>query len=285
MRRGSGGGPGPLPIHSHPPFPGRRPAVTERVPSPAAIPVGMNGGNTPQTPSADEMQPLRSSQAVVASPAETKPEIARKDRLFAATRSLLRGLSGHDFSEVDAYANFVELGLDSLLLAQAAQLFERKFGVSISFRQLMEELSSLDAIASYMDARLPPEAFAEKPATPPSAPSPTHAVADSQSAVLEEILRQQQQLTNQVLQLLGREPAAISPHPASSLSTAILAPPPASEVKSQHGPFKPISRGAEMVLSPRQQRALDALIARYTARTAGSKKLAAQNRPVLADPR
>ncbi|OLC28222.1 MAG: hypothetical protein AUH28_19260 [Acidobacteria bacterium 13_1_40CM_56_16] len=231
------------------------------------------------------MQPLRSSQAVVASPAETKPEIARKDRLFAATRSLLRGLSGHDFSEVDAYANFVELGLDSLLLAQAAQLFERKFGVSISFRQLMEELSSLDAIASYMDARLPPEAFAEKPATPPSAPSPTHAVADSQSAVLEEILRQQQQLTNQVLQLLGREPAAISPHPASSLSTAILAPPPASEVKSQHGPFKPISRGADMVLSPGQQRALDALIARYTARTAGSKKLAAQNRPVLADPR
>ena len=157
--------------------------------------------------------------------------------MFAATRSLLRGLSGHDFSEVDAYANFVELGLDSLLLAQAAQLFERKFGVSISFRQLMEELSSLDAIASYMDARLPPEAFAEKPATPPSAPSPTHAVADSQSAVLEEILRQQQQLTNQVLQLLGREPAAISPHPASSLSTAILAPPPASEVKSQHGPI------------------------------------------------
>src|SRR5213592_391281 len=105
----------------------------------------------------------------------------------------------------------------------------------------MEELSSLGAVASHLDATLPPYAFAEKPATRPSAPSATHAVA-------------------------------------------VMAPPPASEIKS-HGPFNPISRGTDMVLSPGQQRALDALIARYTARTAGSKKLAAQNRPVLADPR
>ncbi len=149
----------------------------------------------------------------------------------------------------------------------------------------MEELSSLDAVASHLDATLPREAFAEMPATPPSAPSPTQAVADSQSAVLEEILAQQQQLTNQVLQLLGRQPAAIPPTPVSSASTAVLVRPPVPEVQSQHGPFKPIFRDSNMVLSQRQQRALDALIARYSARTAGSKKLAAQNRPVLADPR
>ena len=40
-----------------------------------------------------------------------------------------------------------------------------------------------------------------------------------------------------------------------------------------------------MALTADQSRALDALIARYTKRTAGSKKLAAQNRPILADPR
>src|SRR5947208_16323565 len=40
-----------------------------------------------------------------------------------------------------------------------------------------------------------------------------------------------------------------------------------------------------MVLSSNQTRALDAMIARYTVRTAGSKKLAMQNRPALADPR
>src|SRR5262249_4061034 len=160
-------------------------------------------GMTTQRPSADEMQATCSSQATAASTAEITPEIPRKRRLLAAARSMLRELSGHDFSEVDADANFLELGLDSLLLAQAAQLFERRFGVSIRRRQLMEELSSLDAVASHVDATLPREAFAEMPATPPSAPSPTQPIAGSQSAVLEQILAQQQQLTNQVLQLLG----------------------------------------------------------------------------------
>src|SRR5439155_17568677 len=52
------------------------------------------------------------------------------------------------------YTTLFRSGLDSLLLAQTAQLFERKFGVSISLRQLMEELSSLDAVASHLDATL-----------------------------------------------------------------------------------------------------------------------------------
>ena len=40
-----------------------------------------------------------------------------------------------------------------------------------------------------------------------------------------------------------------------------------------------------MSLSPEQSRFLEALIARYTKRTAGSKKLASENRPLVADPR
>src|SRR5439155_16625901 len=151
----------------------------------------------------------------VASPAETEPEISRKERLLAAARSLLLELAGHDFSDVDARTNFLELGLDSLLLTQAAQLFQRKFCVSISFRQLMEELSSLDALASHLDFMLPREAFAEKSAPPlPTLSSP--AVGESQAAVLEELLRQQQQLTNQVLQLLGRQPtSSLTSEPAA----------------------------------------------------------------------
>ena len=73
---------------------------------------------------------------------------------------------------MDVSASFLELGLDSLLLTQAAQLFQRKFGVRITFRQLMEDLSSLDALATHLDAetklwasedsREGPRAFAEK---------------------------------------------------------------------------------------------------------------------------
>ena len=46
-----------------------------------------------------------------------------------------------------------------------------------------------------------------------------------------------------------------------------------------------MDRSAASALSPVQSRALDALIDRYTRRTAGSKKIAAENRPILADPR
>ena len=78
----------------------------------------------------------------------------RKERLMAATRSLLQELSGADLSSVNPTTGLLELGLDSLLLTRAAHLLQRKFGVSITFRQLMEELNSLDTIASYLDAKM-----------------------------------------------------------------------------------------------------------------------------------
>jgi amino acid adenylation domain-containing protein len=234
-----------------------------------------------------------------ATPALVAPQPSdepRKGRILAAARSLVQELSGYDLSGVDPRANLLELGLDSLLLTQASQLFQRKFGVSITFRQLMEELGSLDSIADYLDVKLPPDAFAPVPAAMPIAPlapasqSAAPLAPGSQTALLEQLLLQQMQLTNQVLGLLGRAPAApASSGPAPALtvppaaSTATLRPPIEPEVKS-HGPFRPIDRSA-VALSPVQRHALDELIAHYTRRTAGSKRHAAEQRPFLADPR
>lgn len=223
--------------------------------------------------------------AAVAAPAEpAESAIPRKERLLAASRSLIEELSGYDLSAADGTTDLLEMGLDSLLLTQAALLFQRKFGVAISFRQLMEELNSLDAIASHLDKTLPPDAFA--PVTPTPAPHPVSTINATSTAVpgnniLEQLLQQQQQLTNQLLQLLNRQPAA---SPALQPAKAPVAATPLPEQKS-HGPFKPIQRGADTTLSSEQHAALDALISRYTRRTAGSKKLAAENRSVLADPR
>ena len=72
---------------------------------------------------------------------------------------------------LDASMSLLELGLDSLLLTQGAQLLQRKFSVSITFRQLMEELGSLETIAEYLDATLPKEAFAEKTVAVPGVAS------------------------------------------------------------------------------------------------------------------
>ena len=124
----------------------------------SATPVIANVATTPNV-----SQP---AQPAVVSPqpaALAEPALPRKDRLLAASRTLLEELSGYDLSQVDPATSLLELGLDSLLLTQAAQVFHRKFGVSITFRQLMEELGSLQQIAEHLDATLPAEAFAPQP--------------------------------------------------------------------------------------------------------------------------
>jgi amino acid adenylation domain-containing protein len=244
-----------------------------------------------------EIQPPQQNVVSPQPVAPAEPALPRKDRLLAASRTLLEELSGYDLSQVDPATSLLELGLDSLLLTQAAQVFHRKFGVSITFRQLMEELGSLQQIAEHLDARLPAEVFAAPaaPAQMPAAGTTQQSVAAGNlgtgnipTSILEQILQQQQALTQQVLQLMGRAPAQPAAT-SSAVSTAAPTTPSVpmvvkSEVKS-HGPFKPIDRAADMAMTAQQTAALKDLIARYTSRTAKSKELAIKTRPILADPR
>ena len=255
-------------------------------------------GNVATTTNA-EIQSSQPTAVSVQATTPAEPALPRKDRLLAASRTLLEELSGYDLSQVDPATSLLELGLDSLLLTQAAQVFHRKFGVPITFRQLMEELGSLQQIAEHLDATLPADAFA-----PPAAPAQLPTTATTQqtvaagnlgtgnipTSILEQILQQQQALTQQVLQLMGRAPAQAATSTPVSIPTPAAATAPSvpmvvrSEVKS-HGPFKPIDRAADMAMTAEQTAALKELIARYTKRTAESKKLAIKNRPILAHPR
>jgi amino acid adenylation domain-containing protein len=255
-------------------------------------------GNAATTTNA-EIQASQPTAVSVQATTPTEPALPRKDRLLAASRTLLEELSGYDLSQVDPAISLLELGLDSLLLTQAAQVFHRRLGVPITFRQLMEELGSLQQIAEHLDATLPAEAFAPPaaPAQLPTTPTTQQTVAAGNlgignipTSILEQILQQQQALTQQVLQLMGRAPAQPAASTPVSIPTPAAAMAPSvpmvvkSEVKS-HGPFKPIDRAADMAMTAEQTAALKELIARYTKRTAESKKLAIKNRPTLADPR
>ena len=255
----------------------------EQVSSTATLGTGDAADVSPAPPQSQVVRASPSNVVAISPPAESTPELPRKQRLFLAARSLLQELSGYDLSNVDASATLLELGLDSLLLTQAAQVLQRKFGVSITFRQLMEELGSLDEIAAHLDASLPAEAPAAAPRSAPvAAEAELPAVGAVPNSLLENLLLQQQQLSNQLLQLLGRQTVPIAQAPV--IANRVLSPLTTSEHKS-HGPFKPIDRSAGAGLSEKQKGALDGLIARYIRRTGGSKKVAAENRPVLADPR
>jgi glutamate-1-semialdehyde aminotransferase/acyl carrier protein len=70
-------------------------------------------------------------------------------------KEMLRDLIGKDLVEIDAHRPLIELGADSLFLLQASQKIREKFNVRVPFRLLLEDLSTLDAIAVYLGPRLP----------------------------------------------------------------------------------------------------------------------------------
>src|ERR1044071_6059945 len=96
---------------------------------------------------------------------------ARRAEIMSALKSLVYDLTGIAPENVDVHANFLEVGIDSLTLIQATQLVKEQYDVKLSVVQLLEQLTNIDALASYIDRELPPEVKAELP-PPPAAPDP-----------------------------------------------------------------------------------------------------------------
>jgi glutamate-1-semialdehyde aminotransferase/acyl carrier protein len=91
-------------------------------------------------------------------------------------------LFGRDASELDVCTPLIELGADSLFLLQASQAIAEKFKVKIPFRLLLEELSTIDALASHLEGKLP-ESFASE--APPAETAPATAPVESAAASVE----------------------------------------------------------------------------------------------------
>ncbi len=72
-------------------------------------------------------------------------------------RDLLEEVSGFDLAEVDADDHFSEIGLDSLLLTQAATMIDRQFSVGTTFRHLVEEYTSIGLLRDFIAEQVPPE--------------------------------------------------------------------------------------------------------------------------------
>ena len=174
--------------------------------------------------------------AVAASPTDRRPQ------LLLRLRSVFEDVAGIDLTDADTDLGFVELGLDSLTLTQAALQIKKTFKVSLTFRQLMENYRSLDALTAFLDQTLPPEAapapegvrlaaaspdaavpagLAVQPLALPVASVATAAFSASQPLV-QQVIQQQMQLMAQQLALLqgGAVQAPGGGQPAASLSSA-----------------------------------------------------------------
>ncbi|WP_224360429.1 non-ribosomal peptide synthetase/type I polyketide synthase [Hyalangium versicolor] len=103
---------------------------------------------------------------------------ARRNEIVSSMRQMLVEILHSEQSEVSPHVAFLEMGADSISLVELVQRLETKYKQEISLRALFEELTTIDALASHIEQRLPPEpvappvAEAQGKVTPPE-PAPS----------------------------------------------------------------------------------------------------------------
>src|SRR5215211_2392240 len=97
---------------------------------------------------------------------EVVADSARKAKILASLKTMVNELTGMRPDDIDIHANFLESGIDSLTLIQATQLVKEQYDVKLSVVQLLEQLTNLDSLASYIAQELPPESLPEIEASP-----------------------------------------------------------------------------------------------------------------------
>jgi glutamate-1-semialdehyde aminotransferase/acyl carrier protein len=169
-------------------------------------------------------------------PLACPPATSRRAKLQSEVRALFEEISGSDMSGTDGAATFLDQGLDSLVLTQAAIQVKKHFKVNVTFRQLMEDCRSFDRLVAHLDQALPPEPDAAAPAVAPAAASQLPAAAIAPAAAvalappafaaftapvdgsaLQQLIAQQMQLMQQQLALLGGAAALPASAPAPAL--------------------------------------------------------------------
>lgn len=68
----------------------------------------------------------------------------------SALTVLLRERTGYELKDLNRDATFMELGFDSLFLIQFSQQIQKRFGVKVSFRQLIEEIASINQLIEHL---------------------------------------------------------------------------------------------------------------------------------------
>ncbi|MBE9037111.1 type I polyketide synthase, partial [aff. Roholtiella sp. LEGE 12411] len=86
-----------------------------------------------------------------------QPRINRLDTIVAQFHSRMVNLLKADPSEVNIHTPFLELGADSLMLGDTKNYIDTTYGIKITISQLFEELTTIYAVASYIEQNLPPE--------------------------------------------------------------------------------------------------------------------------------
>ncbi len=210
---------------------------------------------------------------------DQSPPVAASDDTLPELVALFEELSGDRLAGVDPAASFLQLGFDSLFLGQVAQQVRSRFAVTVTFRQLMGEFSSFGALARHVGAGRPARAATPAivvpltPVAPPAGPA-----VDGAASLMQQQVAAMSALFAQQLSALGAAPVPVATLPPPP------APVPVPENTARFDAFKVVAAGSGG-LTPSQRTHVDGLVAATVARTPGSKRMTAEARAHLADPR
>lgn len=213
----------------------------------------------------------------------------RIDQIRAALIKIFCGISGIPANSFASGSTFLELGIDSLSLLQVSQSIHQRLGVKVPFKNLLDQLPTIDVLAAHLEPKLPPAEPVTLPASQGSssgnetkgaqpaslqAGSAPPLLSGTEAQSLESIAQQLAGLSQQLTRLC-RPGVHASAQPQQEVN--------------RNGSCWPCSVSAsangrsQSTLSPRQQEHVRQLIASLTARTRESKRRAQAYRSVLAD--
>ncbi|MDP7319967.1 MAG: amino acid adenylation domain-containing protein [Bacteriovoracaceae bacterium] len=228
--------------------------------------------------------------------------------------------SGVDVSDYSQDTNFVEMGMDSLFLTQVALNIQKELDVDISFRQLLEDFSSLSLLAQGIVQDVSESALGIKNEDIMASPSGevrthiTDVIKEESSFIpnsenkqdngvsgdVESIVQQQLNLMQRQLELLSsgniskslndkirpqqRASAverAVPTQPKKEKSTKVEV----SNVKKAFGASAKINLEKIQNLSNDSKKLLDDFVKKYNQKTLKSKEFTQTHRKIHADPR
>ncbi|WP_342648414.1 amino acid adenylation domain-containing protein [Mucilaginibacter sp. CSA2-8R] len=214
-----------------------------------------------------------------------QPAVAVNDAVTADVKQLLQNGAGVSISDSQCDTNFIDLGIDSLMMTQIRLTFQKHFGINITFRQFNAELYTLNLLTDYLVKNLPADRLQQYQPQVNQSISPIIQGDDA----LSQISRQLQVLTEQVAALQKGE-AYLAPvlnntsKQETPASHKLLSLDEQAEIKKPFGATARIER-TKTELNKVQAAFLHNFTKAYNQKTAGSKAYTQQHRKHMADPR
>ncbi|ARV60164.1 hypothetical protein BZZ01_17380 [Nostocales cyanobacterium HT-58-2] len=94
---------------------------------------------------------------------KTTLNTSRYQNILLNVKDILGNLLGMSSSEIDPHTHFLEMGVNSLVLLQFSGAIQEQFEIAVSLHLLLEDFSTIDALANHITQQLPLEELMPEP--------------------------------------------------------------------------------------------------------------------------